>query len=193
MEKEFLTPEFKSINPLQKIPYLVHNDLKIGESAAIITYLADHFQIDTQWYPKDLKLRAKINSYLHWHHIGLRHRIDEYLQAKVIWPIVFDMHHLNDQWEKWLIIGVDNALNDLQELIEPTGFVAGTQVASIADVFAYTQITMLELLEIGLERFGKILEWKEKIERVDEVRQQSGKFQEWLQQMMEKIRESKSR
>lgn len=125
-------------------------------------------------------------------HINLRHRIDEYLQAKVIWPIVFDMHHLNDQWEKWLVVGVDNALSDLQVLIEPTGFVAATQVASVADVVAYTQVTMLELLEIGLERFGKIREWKEKIEAVDEVRQQSEKFREWLEMMMEKVRERKS-
>ena len=36
------TEEFKSVNPRQKIPVLEDGEIRIGESAAIVTYLAEN-------------------------------------------------------------------------------------------------------------------------------------------------------
>lgn len=40
---EQMSPEFKAINPMGKVPALRHGDAIIAESAAICTYLADEF------------------------------------------------------------------------------------------------------------------------------------------------------
>lgn len=40
---EHLTPDFKAINPMAKVPALRHGDAVVAEAAAICTYLADEF------------------------------------------------------------------------------------------------------------------------------------------------------
>ena len=41
-------------------------------SAAIMTYLVRKYKLPDHWYPSDLQKRAKIDEYLHWHHMFLR-------------------------------------------------------------------------------------------------------------------------
>ena len=38
----------------------------------ILKYLARKNKVADNWYPKDLKLEAKVNQYLDWHHTGIR-------------------------------------------------------------------------------------------------------------------------
>ena len=58
------TEEFKSVNPRQKIPVLEDGEIRIGESAAIVTYLAENYrQGSTILIPEDKVLRAK---YFEW-------------------------------------------------------------------------------------------------------------------------------
>ena len=59
------TEEFSKINPFQTVPCIVHDGFNLWESAAIVVYLSDAFNTDTQWYPKDIKIRGRINAYLH--------------------------------------------------------------------------------------------------------------------------------
>ena len=56
--------EFKSVNPRQKIPVLEDGEIRIGESAAIVTYLAENYrQGSTILIPEDKALRDK---YFEW-------------------------------------------------------------------------------------------------------------------------------
>ncbi len=58
------TPQFKRLNPRQKIPVLRDGDLTIAESAAIVTYLAEcNSDPATPLIPTDIKARAK---YFEW-------------------------------------------------------------------------------------------------------------------------------
>jgi glutathione S-transferase len=58
------TETFKAINPRQKIPVLQDGLITIGESAAIITYLAENYRDgSTILIPNDRALRAK---YFEW-------------------------------------------------------------------------------------------------------------------------------
>ncbi|KAF2313288.1 hypothetical protein GH714_010155 [Hevea brasiliensis] len=67
------SPEYKEINPMGQVPAIIHGELQLFESHAILTYLASAFPgVADHWYPTDLVKRAKIHSVLDWHHSNLR-------------------------------------------------------------------------------------------------------------------------
>lgn len=62
------TKEFLNISSAGTVPIIVHDGFKLNESHAILVYLANAFNIQDHWYPKDIKKRALVDLYLHWHH-----------------------------------------------------------------------------------------------------------------------------
>lgn len=48
LKGENRSEEFSKINPFKEVPAIVHGDFKLNESAAILTYLADAYNIDNQ-------------------------------------------------------------------------------------------------------------------------------------------------
>lgn len=52
-------------------------------SSAIMTYLVGKYNLPDHWYPSDLKKRAKIDEYLHWHHKFLRKGVVGIIYQKV--------------------------------------------------------------------------------------------------------------
>ena len=61
---ETYTPEYTALNPRQKIPLLQDGDLTIGESAAIVAYLAQKYRVsNATLVPEDIDLYAK---WLEW-------------------------------------------------------------------------------------------------------------------------------
>jgi glutathione S-transferase len=65
--KQYEAP-YTAINPTGVVPTLVDGDLVLGESSAILKYLAD--KVNSPAYPKDLKKRAKVNEMLDWWNSG---------------------------------------------------------------------------------------------------------------------------
>ncbi len=61
--KQYEAP-YNAINPTGVVPTLVDGDLVLGESSAILKYLAD--KVGSPAYPKDLKQRAKVNEMMDW-------------------------------------------------------------------------------------------------------------------------------
>lgn len=53
---------------IARIPFLDDNGFLLGESHAIACYLADKYGWD-DYYPKDRQARARVDEYLHWHHM----------------------------------------------------------------------------------------------------------------------------
>ena len=51
-------------------------DFNMFESHAIMKYICMSRKLDDHWYPtsvnKDHKLKARIDNYLDWHHMGIR-------------------------------------------------------------------------------------------------------------------------
>src|ERR1700741_4936310 len=58
-------PAFRRINPVGVVPVIKDGDFRLRESNSIVRYLADkHGRADL--YPKDLRQRATIESWMDW-------------------------------------------------------------------------------------------------------------------------------
>ena len=69
-DNEQKSSEFLAINPMGRVPALVDGDLKLWESNAILTYLAQKFP-GTNALPTDLEGRADADRWLHWQNAHL--------------------------------------------------------------------------------------------------------------------------
>lgn len=73
MDGENETPEFKArYNPTGQVPILVDGDFTVWESAAIGFYLNERFDLPGNWLGRDLRERATIQQYTHFHSTMLR-------------------------------------------------------------------------------------------------------------------------
>lgn len=63
LKGEQKTPEFTAINPRAQIPALQDGDFGLGDSHAILVYLAEKFARD-DWYPTAPETRARIQFWL---------------------------------------------------------------------------------------------------------------------------------
>ena len=157
------TEEYTKINPFQTIPAIVHNDYNLWESPAIVAYIADAYNTDNQWYPKNHQVRGRINAYLHWHHQNVRTPLVEYLVAKHLGPKFKGTLELTEEQEAPHKAALRTWFENLEWLIAETGYVARTQTATIADVFAYNELTLGLFLPINLDDHPKVKAWFEGI------------------------------
>jgi glutathione S-transferase len=166
---EYQTPEFTKINPFQEMPAISHGDYTLWESAAIVSYLSEAFSTDNSWYPKDLKVRSRINAYLHWHHQGTRDPCNNYLEQKVIFP-KFGGVALTEEQEVPLKAKFEQFLADLKWMLAETRYVARTSSMTIADIFAFNEINLVIGL-FQLDNHPEIKAWYEEVSAVPEVKE----------------------
>lgn len=124
---ETQTPEFLKLNPQHNIPIIVDEDLVLNESRPIAAYLVNAYgKDDCKLYPSDPKVRAVVDQRLYFDIGTLFNTV-----VQIVLPILFgsaseaDPAHLKRLHE---------ALGWLRDFIKPTGFVAGTNHLTIADV-----------------------------------------------------------
>lgn len=163
MKRDHLTEEFTRINPYQAVPAIVHGTYSLWESPAIVTYIADAFDVDNQWYPKDIKIRGRINAYFHWHHQGCREPIAGYLRAKIIGPKFFGAPELTPEQEVPLRAKFDEFFSTFKWVLSDTGFAARTATATIADIFAYCEIAQTIMMGLDLAAFPEVKAWYDRI------------------------------
>lgn len=171
LKNEYLTEEFSKINPHQEIPAIVHNGYNLWESAAIVTYLADAYNIDNQWYPKDPKIRGRINAYLHWHHQNTREPITGYLMAKVVDPTFFGQPELTAEKEAIYITKLNEFYANFNWILSDTHYIARTSQPTIADIFAYNECKSGKEISINLDGNPIIKAWYNEIEVIPVVKE----------------------
>jgi glutathione S-transferase len=126
---EHKTPEFLAINPMGKIPTLVHSGTVVTEAAAICAYLADAFPA-TKLAPA-LDDRAR-GTYYRWLFFG----------AGCIEPALVDRMFSRPPPERASAVGYgsyDDTVHALETAIEPGPFILGDRF-SAADVYISSQI-----------------------------------------------------
>ena len=163
------TEEFRRINPFETVPAIVHGDYNLWEAAAIITYLADAYSVDSHWYPKDLKKRGRINAYFHWHHSNTRLYCRALIFYTVVGPLIYGIPPATPEQEEKLTNDLKNFLSELDTTIG-NGYITGDEM-NIADIFAFNEIVSLKIRDFDHSSFANVSRWFAEIEQIPEVRE----------------------
>lgn len=126
---EHKKPEFLAINPMGKVPTIVHNGTVVTEAAAICTYLADVFPAKKLAPGTQEPARG---TYLRWLYFG----------AGCIEPALVDRMFSRPMPDRPGALGYgsyDDVLNALEIALTPGPFILGERF-SAADVYIGSQI-----------------------------------------------------
>ena len=153
-----------SVNPNRQVPTLVDGDFVLGESSAILKFLAEKF--DLAAYPKDLKKRAKVNEMMDWFNTHFYH---DYGYA-VVYPQIYPHHKRpsdelqkgtiawgKDLTKKWLQVLNDHVLGSKNK------YVTGDQL-TIADYFGAALLTCGDPIRTEFSAYPNVTAWLKRME-----------------------------
>jgi len=150
-------PAYLAINPNGLVPFLVDGDLSLGESSAILRYLAE--KAGSEAYPSDLKARTRVNAALDWFNtqlhttyclfacypnMGVPHGLDPVTAQKLL---AYGAEHSG----RWLKI-LD------EEMLGERPFVCGEAI-SLADYLGASFVTLGEIADFDLSPYPNIEGW----------------------------------
>eukprot|EP00879_Flechtneria_rotunda_P017721 GHRR01018577.1.p1 GENE.GHRR01018577.1~~GHRR01018577.1.p1 ORF type:complete len:194 (+),score=29.95 GHRR01018577.1:422-1003(+) len=156
---EHRQPEYLKLNPLGKVPVLVDGDLRLPESAAIMEYLCEIYNVPRSWCPLPTaaphstiashlaKHRAAYLSAVHWQHLTVRAGCMRLVFHTVLGPRVFKVPASNTIARHGQQI-MQQALKDLESywLANSKKFMTGDYVC-IADVLCCCEFEQLRLVQ----------------------------------------------
>ncbi|CAG9818064.1 unnamed protein product [Phaedon cochleariae] len=148
---DHMTAEFEKKNPQKEIPVLDDDGFLLGESNAILQYLAEKYGKDGTLYPSDPKSRAVINHRLCFNLSTYYRYISEYSMA----PIFFDYQRTPLALKK-VKIALDNYNTYLKRL--GSKYAAGDNV-TIADFQLITATMCLEAINFDIKSWPLVDKW----------------------------------
>lgn len=148
---------YLAINPNGIVPFLDDDGFCLGESSAILKYLAEKFGSPT--YPSELKARARVNEALDWFNTNFH----EYFCLFTIYPNFGVPHGLDPAIGQGVIAYGEQAsvkwLKILDEqMIGSKRFVCGDQI-SLADYLGSAFVTLGEAVSYDLSPYPNIRRW----------------------------------
>lgn len=152
-----------SFNPNRLVPVLEDGDLKLTESAAILKYLADKY--DLPEYPKDLKKRAKVHEVMDWANSNFYRDWGYNLCYPQLFPHhkrqTDDTHRLTIEWgaknsQFWL-----GVLNDYW-LAHDKPWLTGDDI-TIADYFVGGIVALGEMVGTDFSKYPRIRAWLDRV------------------------------
>ncbi|POM57921.1 Glutathione transferase, theta class [Phytophthora palmivora] len=179
----FKSDEFKAINPNCLVPAVKDGDFVLTEGMAILQYLGDKYWTGPKdLYPKDAKVRAKINEFLHWHHTNTRLFTLNIFRPEIAKSVnnatPKDLAALE---EKDALVAKE--FNLLETFLANNDYIAHTDFPTIADFAAYCEIDQLEFMGFEFSKYPKVSAWIARMKAMnfhDEVHQQLKEFVEKL-------------
>lgn len=150
-------PPYLAINPNGVVPFLVDGDLTLGESSAILKYLAQ--KIGSPAYPAEPKAQAKVDEALAWFATNLH----EYFCLFTIYPNFGIPHGVDAALAQAMIAyGHEHAPRWLKVLdthmLGDRPFVCGDQI-SIADYLGSAFVTLGEASAYDFGPYPNIRRW----------------------------------
>ncbi|XP_072443153.1 glutathione S-transferase theta-3-like [Chiloscyllium punctatum] len=157
--------DFGKVNPLRLVPALKDGDFTMGESVAILKYLACKYKTPDHWYPADLQRRARVDEYLAWQHMTIRYQGCRIYVFRGLLPVLTGQPVPKER--------MDEAVQDLQTAIQSfedtflqdRPYIAGQEV-SLADLVALVEL--MQPVGTGLDPLEgrpKLMEWGERVKR----------------------------
>jgi glutathione S-transferase len=163
------TPEFKAINPMMQVPAIKDGDFTLGESHAILRYLARSRKTPDNWYPKDFKKQALVDRYLDWHHNFLRYGSS----TTVFNKLVAEKKNIPKK-------GIDEETNAILkrslQLIDnfflgPVKQYLANNEVSIADISAASEVLQLLMIDFDLTPYPYLCAWLKRMLDIPEFKE----------------------
>jgi glutathione S-transferase len=170
--------EFLKISPWGTVPAIVHKGLAISESHAILTYLADEFKKNDPWYPVDQAERIKVNTYLHWHHFGVRFPFATYIFNKFMGPRFYNRKE-NPEINRQLEVDQLVTLEYLDSILK-TSYAAGTKQITIADLSLYCELIQGLIIKLDYSSYPNVSNWLNKMETLRGIQESHKVFHKLL-------------
>ena len=164
------TPEYLAINPKGQVPAIVEGDFKLGDSTAIIQYLAESRGISNNWWPQDVKERALMVSYLHWHPGAIGMKIRTYVFRTVVGPRFLKMT-FSEEEVKTARDECAEAMEKVNQMLSSGKCIAGTSDPSTADLVLLSGIQQLVVMaRYDISSFSALQEWYNRLSDIDGIR-----------------------
>lgn len=150
---------FISLNPNRMVPVLEDEGFVLTESSAILKYIAEKY--GSACYPKDLKVRARINETMDWFNVNFNREFGYHL----VYPQLFP-HHVRSpaemnkntiEWGQTKSMAYLDVL-DKHILGNNKPYLCGNEV-TISDFFGAAILTMGELIGVEFNRYPNITGW----------------------------------
>merc|ERR1712055_31740 len=135
MAGEHMKPEYLKINPQHNIPTLSDGDFHLNESRAIAAYLANAYAKDESIYPKEPKVRARVDQMMYFDMGQLYKSFGD-----CFYPVAFQG---KDAIEKEKFEKLKEVLGWAKGFIADTGYVAGSEKLTIADLCFVATLTSI--------------------------------------------------
>jgi glutathione S-transferase len=150
-------PAYLALNPNGVVPFLVDGDFTLGESTAILKYLAE--TSGSAAYPKDLKARAKVDEALAWFATNFH----EYFCLFTCYPNMGVPHGLDPAVAQGLVAyGEVHSVRWLKVLdghmLAGRDFVCGDEI-TLADYLGASFVTLGELCAFDVSPYPNIQAW----------------------------------
>lgn len=150
-------PDYLAVNPNACVPYLVDGDFALGESSAILKYLAEISASPA--YPTEPRARARVNAAMDWFYTNFH----EYYCLMAIYPNFGIPHGIDEVLAQGLIAyGEEHAHRWLKVLDEhmlgERPYVCGDQI-TLADYAGSAFVTLGEASAFDLSAYPNITAW----------------------------------
>ncbi|XP_072001304.1 glutathione S-transferase theta-1-like [Engystomops pustulosus] len=158
-----MSDDFGKVNPLRKVPALKDGDFTMGESTAMLQYLAQKYKTPDHWYPADLQKRARVDEYLAWQHTNTRPHAARVFWIKGMTPYLLG-HEATPEKLNPALCEFNATMTTLQDtFLQNKQFLAGEEI-SIADLVAIVEI--MQPSAVGVDVFEdkpKLSAWKQRV------------------------------
>ncbi|CAF4936329.1 unnamed protein product [Rotaria sp. Silwood1] len=125
MQGETQSAEYKQVNPAGKVPSIVDNDFHLDESHTIMRYICVSRNLPDYYYPNDIKQRARVDYWLDWDHMNLRHGSMCLIRANLLAPIKKYSQQTIDELRKEGDEVLKSSLSFIEEAMSKNNYIAG--------------------------------------------------------------------
>lgn len=160
---ETRTEAFQQINPAGKVPAITDDGFQLNESHTIMRYLCATRNLPDHYYPSDVKQRAKVDSWLDWHHTNLRQGALRYIKANIYGPIKNFSPQTIEETRKEGDALLKQSLTFMEEALSKNAYIAGESQLSIADIALACEVAMLPLIGGSSDGYPNVQAWMKRL------------------------------